>query len=128
MLDVAEQLKLCSIQLQDCFKNKKLPLCLVVFIFTGMLVLWIYICQAIMLFFTRLLQIPAEGLDYFIKNKDNHFIVRTAMLLVAYPVALVGYVCVPFFYIVVWLLQFSFNCSAFITSLGKAKWENLMFG
>ena len=69
MLNVAKQLKLCSIQLRDCFENRDLPLCLIVFIVTGMLVLWLYITQAIMLFVVRLLQIPSEGIDFFIKNE-----------------------------------------------------------
>ncbi len=126
MVDTTNQLKDYVKQLKNCFNNDDLlGLRIFIFIITGMCVLWCFIGLAIILFMLTFVQVPAEGLNSFIKNESVSPAVRVTRMILASPVAGVLFVISPFFQATLWLMQFFFNCFAFLTSFGKSSWTTL---
>ncbi len=126
MIDSISQIAAYANQLKNCFyKDRMLALRILVFIFTGMCVIWLFLGLALFLFLITLMQVPAEGLNAFIKDENISPAVRITRILVAYPVAALVYIVSPFLQIILWLMQFFYNCFAYITSLGESGWVTL---
>lgn len=127
-MNTKEQLKVMSEQLINCFTcDSELPIRVIVFILTGLCVLWFYIALAIYCFVIEMLQTVGNALHLFVSNEERSGVARAAMLFICYPVASIRYCVVPFMFIGLFIQNFLFNCFVYAVSLGKSKWYGLQF-
>ncbi len=126
-MNVKNQLILNTQQFVKCFfaDDKFFAVRLIVFIVTGLSAFWFYLLDAVFLFLIRLIQIPGEELDCFIKDDSKPSLVRSVMLIVLSPVAYLRYLILPFLYMIYWACNFLFNCFAYINSLGESGWSGI---
>ena len=127
-MNVLSTLRGISWQLQSCFyKDRKLAARIIIFLFTGMVALWLFICECVLLWVIRLLQIVGEECKLFIKNERFSSSVRCVFMLICAPIMYMTFVALPFMYMPLWANNFFFNCFAYITSLGKSGWKEPVF-
>ena len=117
----AEQLKLCF------YPDKGLTGRILLFIFTGFTVLWTFVVECLFAWLIRMFQIVGVETKKFIHDEKLPSGVRCIFMLVCSPIMYLTYVVLPFFYMIYWMIDFCFNCLAYITSLGKSGWKEITF-
>lgn len=128
LLDIKAQLLEYTEQLKACFyEDKNLVWRIVINIFTGLSALWCYLVVALCLFFVSMMQVPGEGINTFMKDETINAGVRITVLIISFPVLFLCFVTIPFFLICMWVMQFMFNCFAYVASLGKSGWSTYKF-
>ena len=130
-MNTKETLKKIANQLTMCFYNgendKLLGARIVIFLFTGLAVLWFFIVECIFIFLIAMFQSIGEEYENFIKDEERSALVRVAFMCLGFPLHMINFVCPAFMIMVVWIMDFIFNCFAFITSLGKSGWKTIIY-
>ena len=121
LLEYVNSLKACF------YKDKSLIWRIIIFIFTWMCVLWAFMAQAVLLFILTFMQIPSEGIYSLAKDEKLNPLIRVVLLTIAYPIVFMCLVVLPFFQMFLWIMQFLFNCFAYLTSLGKSGWSKFTY-
>lgn len=127
-MNVSKQLRAVTNQFVSCFSNDKLlAVRIILFIITGFTALWFFIADAIYLFTIKSMQIAADELDSFIKDENRPESIRCTMLIIAYPMTIFRYCCVPFMYVGYFYVHFFYNVFACMTGVGACKWTGIIY-
>ncbi|MBR2480536.1 MAG: hypothetical protein IKM01_04795 [Clostridia bacterium] len=130
-MNTKETLKKIANQLTMCFYNgendKLLGVRILIFLFTGLAVLWFFIAECLYIFLMAMVQSVGAEYEKFIKDEERSALVRVAFMCLGYPLYMINFIYPAFMIIGVWLIDFIFNCFAFITSLGKSGWKTIIY-
>ena len=124
--DRTEQLKMCF------FNDKCLPARIAIFICTGLCVLWLYVVDIIWMALVEgfaLATLRSVGGEYnrIIKNENRASSFRVAYMVMGYPIFMTANVMPAFCNMFIAAIDILFNCFAFITSLGKSQWKEIVY-
>ena len=127
-MDVAATIKSKAEQLKSCFyPDRKLAGRITIFIITGFTVLWTFMVECLFAWLIRMFQIVGVEAKLFIKDEAIPSGVRCIFMLICSPIIYLIYIVLPFFYMIFWMIDFAYNCLAYITSLGESGWEEISF-
>lgn len=130
-MNYGKQLSVMAGQIRACFTaDKWLWARILLFLIFGLsVVLWCFLGVVFVGFLQSIFTSIGGELDHFVTDEHRSPLVRSTMLIVAFPISLIRYTVAPFFSIVIYLYNFMFNIFAFVVSLGKSGWHaSLQYG
>ena len=132
-MNFKETIKNRTEQFKMCFFNDKcLPARIVIFICTGLCALWFYLVDIIWMalaegFVLALLRSVGGEYNGIIKNENRAPSFRAAYMVMGYPIFMIANVVPAFLNMVTAVADILFNSFAFITSLGKSQWKEIVY-
>ncbi len=132
-MNFKETIKNKTEQFKMCFFNDKcLPARIVIFICTGLCALWFYLADIIWMalaegFVLALFRSVGGEYNAVIKNENRAPSFRVVYMVMGYPIFMIANVVPAFLNMVTAVADILFNSLAFITSLGKSQWKEIVY-